>query len=122
MEKRVTFNERWLPYLLVAPQIAITLVFFFWPSGQAIWQSVLLVGTGGIISLPLGWALSIWLDAILKSMPDIPGALHFFVFEPRALVWHGSLLAVTAALAAVYPMWLVARLPIAATLRNEVVS
>lgn len=42
MEKRVTFNERWLPYLLVAPQIIITLVFFFWPSGQAIWQSVLL--------------------------------------------------------------------------------
>jgi sn-glycerol 3-phosphate transport system permease protein len=42
MEKRVTFNERWLPYLLVAPQMIITLVFFFWPSGQAIWQSVLL--------------------------------------------------------------------------------
>jgi sn-glycerol 3-phosphate transport system permease protein len=42
MEKRVTFNERWLPYLLVAPQILITLVFFFWPSGQAIWQSVLI--------------------------------------------------------------------------------
>ncbi|GEP60379.1 sn-glycerol-3-phosphate ABC transporter permease UgpA [Reyranella soli] len=41
MEKRVTFNERWLPYLLVAPQIVITLVFFFWPSGEAIWQSVL---------------------------------------------------------------------------------
>ncbi|MBM3644929.1 MAG: sn-glycerol-3-phosphate ABC transporter permease UgpA [Alphaproteobacteria bacterium] len=42
MEKRVAFNERWLPYLLVSPQILITLVFFFWPSGQAIWQSVLL--------------------------------------------------------------------------------
>ena len=41
MEKRVTFNERWLPYLLVTPQIVITLVFFFWPSGQAIWQSVI---------------------------------------------------------------------------------
>jgi len=41
MEKRVTFNERTLPYLLVAPQIVITLVFFFWPSGQAVWQSVL---------------------------------------------------------------------------------
>ena len=41
MEKRVTFNERWLPYLLVAPQIVITLVFFFWPSGEAIWQSVI---------------------------------------------------------------------------------
>ena len=42
MEKRVTFNERWLPYLLVAPQMVITLVFFFWPSGQAIWQSLLI--------------------------------------------------------------------------------
>jgi sn-glycerol 3-phosphate transport system permease protein len=41
MEKRVTFHERWLPYLLVTPQIVITLVFFFWPSGQAIWQSVI---------------------------------------------------------------------------------
>ncbi len=42
MEKRVTFNERWLPYLLVAPQLVVTLVFFFWPSGQMIWQSLLL--------------------------------------------------------------------------------
>ncbi|SKA32333.1 glycerol 3-phosphate ABC transporter membrane protein [Enhydrobacter aerosaccus] len=42
MEKRVTFNERWLPYLLVAPQIVVTLVFFFWPSAQMIWQSTLL--------------------------------------------------------------------------------
>ena len=42
MEKRVTFNERWLPYMLVAPQIIITLVFFFWPSGQMIWQSLIL--------------------------------------------------------------------------------
>ena len=43
MEKRVTFNERWLPYLLVAPQIVITLVFFFWPSGQAIASADVLV-------------------------------------------------------------------------------
>ena len=42
MEKRVTFNERWLPYVLVAPQILITLVFFFWPSGQMVWQSLIL--------------------------------------------------------------------------------
>jgi len=40
MEKRVTFNDRWLPYVLVAPQIIITLVFFFWPSGQMLFQSV----------------------------------------------------------------------------------
>src|SRR4051812_14770330 len=41
MEKRVVFNERLLPYLLVAPQIVITLIFFFWPSGQMIWQSMI---------------------------------------------------------------------------------
>ena len=40
MEKRVVFNNRLLPYLLVAPQIIITLVFFFWPSGQMLFQSV----------------------------------------------------------------------------------
>lgn len=42
MEKRVTFNTRWLPYLLLGPQLIITLVFFFWPSGQAMYQSVLI--------------------------------------------------------------------------------
>jgi sn-glycerol 3-phosphate transport system permease protein len=42
VEKRVVFRSRWLPYLLVAPQIAITLVFFFWPAGQALYQSVLM--------------------------------------------------------------------------------
>jgi ABC-type lipoprotein release transport system permease subunit len=44
------------------------------------------------------------------------------VFEPRALVVHAALLGTTALLASAYPMWLVARLPIAATLRNEVVG
>src|SRR6185436_9229060 len=39
MEKRVVFRSAWLPYALVAPQIAITLVFFFWPAGQAVWYS-----------------------------------------------------------------------------------
>ena len=41
MEKRVVFRSRWLPYVLVAPQIVITLVFFFWPAGQALYQSLL---------------------------------------------------------------------------------
>ena len=39
-EKRVVFRSRWLPYVLVAPQIAITLVFFYWPAIQALYQSV----------------------------------------------------------------------------------
>lgn len=41
MEKRVRFKSRWLPWLLVAPQMAIVLVFFFWPAAQALYQSVL---------------------------------------------------------------------------------
>jgi ABC-type lipoprotein release transport system permease subunit len=85
-------------------------------------QSALLVGCGGALALPLGVGLSIWLDRILKAMPGIPAALHFFVFEPRALLLHAALLGVTAVLAALYPMRLVATLPIAATLRNEIVS
>jgi sn-glycerol 3-phosphate transport system permease protein len=42
MEKRVVFRSSWLPYALVAPQMAITLVFFFWPASQALFQSMLL--------------------------------------------------------------------------------
>jgi sn-glycerol 3-phosphate transport system permease protein len=38
---RVTFPQKLLPYLLLAPQIAITIVFFFWPASQAIYQSAL---------------------------------------------------------------------------------
>ena len=41
MERRVIFPNKLLPYLLVAPQLAVTLVFFFWPAGQAIHMSVL---------------------------------------------------------------------------------
>jgi putative ABC transport system permease protein len=85
-------------------------------------QGALLVGVGGLLALPLGMALSVWLDRILKAMPGIPAAMHFFVFEPRALALHVALLAATTLLASSYPMWLVARLPIAATLRNEVVG
>ena len=42
MEKRAIFRQRWLPYALLAPQLAITIVFFYFPAGQAIWQSFLI--------------------------------------------------------------------------------
>jgi sn-glycerol 3-phosphate transport system permease protein len=48
MEKRVVFRSAWLPYLLVAPQIAITVVFFFWPAFQAFWYSFLLQDAFGL--------------------------------------------------------------------------
>lgn len=91
-------------------------------AGDVFAQGALLVAVGGALALPLGWLLSLWLDRILKAMPGIPTTMHFFVFEPRALVAHVGLLVATALLASAYPMWLVARLPIATTLRNEVVG
>lgn len=54
MQKRVTFKNRWLPYLLVAPQLAVTLVFFFWPAGQAIWQSMYLPDPFGLSEVFVG--------------------------------------------------------------------
>ncbi|GLS33222.1 sn-glycerol 3-phosphate transport system permease protein [Mesorhizobium albiziae] len=41
MTPRVVFPNKILPYLLVAPQLAITLVFFYWPASQALYQSML---------------------------------------------------------------------------------
>ena len=38
-EKRVVFRSSWLPWLLLAPQVAVILVFFFWPAAQALLQS-----------------------------------------------------------------------------------
>jgi len=48
MEKRVTFKGVWLPLLLILPQIAVTLVFFFYPAGQAIWQSLFIPDPFGL--------------------------------------------------------------------------
>lgn len=48
MEKRVRFRSTWLPWLLVAPQMAVVLVFFFWPAAQALYQSVLQQDAFGI--------------------------------------------------------------------------
>ena len=85
-------------------------------------ESALLVGVGGVAALPVGGLLAIVLDRILRHMPGVPARLHFFVFEPRTVVLHAALLCVTGVLAALYPIWLAARLPIAATLRREIVS
>jgi sn-glycerol 3-phosphate transport system permease protein len=64
MEKRVTFNERTLPYLLVAPQILVTLIFFFWPSGQMVWQSLLIEDAFG------GNTKFVWFDNFLHLFSE----------------------------------------------------
>ena len=48
MEKRAVFSSRLLPYALLVPQVAITLIFFYWPAVQALWQSFLLQDAFGL--------------------------------------------------------------------------
>ena len=50
MDKRVVFRSAWLPYLLVAPQLLITIVFFFWPAAQALWFAFLRQDAFGLSS------------------------------------------------------------------------
>jgi len=50
MQKRVTFRNPWLPYLLLAPQVIITLIFFIWPASQALFQSLLVEDPFGLRS------------------------------------------------------------------------
>lgn len=55
MEKRVVFTHKTLPYLLLVPQLAITVVFFFLPAGQAMWQSFRMEDAFGLSSRFVGW-------------------------------------------------------------------
>ncbi len=48
MQKRTVFRHSTLPYVLIAPQIAITLIFFIWPASQALYQSMLLEDAFGL--------------------------------------------------------------------------
>jgi len=87
-----------------------------------LWEAALLVGIGGLFALPLGELLAMLLDRILRRMPGLPSGLHFFVFEPKSLALHAAVLVATALVAAMYPVWLAVKLPIAQTLRQEIVS
>jgi len=91
-------------------------------AANLLWESALLVGVGGAAAIPVGGLLAIVLDRILRQMPGVPARLHFFVFEPRTVLVHAALLCATGAVAAIYPIWIATRLPIAATLRREILS
>ncbi len=54
MEKRVTFKGWFLPLLLVLPQAIVSAVFFFYPAGQAVWQSMFIPDPFGLKSQFVG--------------------------------------------------------------------
>jgi sn-glycerol 3-phosphate transport system permease protein len=55
MDKSVSFSNRLLPYLLLAPQLAITIVFFYWPASQALQLSFLREDAFGLSSEFVGF-------------------------------------------------------------------
>lgn len=54
MNQRVTFRGWWLPVLLIAPQVLVSAVFFYYPAGQAIWQSLFIPDPFGLSSRFVG--------------------------------------------------------------------
>ena len=91
MRRRVIFDDKVLPYLLLAPQIAITLAFFFWPAGQAVYQSFLLQDPFGLRQT------FVWFDnfrALLRDPLYLDAAGRTLVFSGAvtALSMGGGLL------------------------------
>jgi len=83
MQKRSVFNNRLLPYALIAPQIAITLIFFYWPASQALWQSFLLQDAFGLSTS------FIWFENYrdLFAQPDYYNTMwNTFVFSTAVTV------------------------------------
>ncbi len=78
MQKQSVFQSRWLPYLLVAPQLAVVLIFFYWPAVQAVIQSFLLQDAFGLSTT------FIWFENYkdVLSQPDYFNAIvRTFVFS-----------------------------------------
>ena len=109
---RPVFRSRWLPYLLVAPQLIITVIFFIWPAGEALWYSLQSVDPFGFSSQFVGldnfvtlFHDSYYLDSFWTTIkfstfqtlmllpyavaPAVAAVLWIFLFNPgRGLITH----------------------------------
>jgi sn-glycerol 3-phosphate transport system permease protein len=91
MLKRVHFGPSVLPFLLVGPQILITLIFFIWPASQALYQSVLIEDAFGLSSE------FVWFDNFIELFEDrgyweAVGRTFFFSALVAALSMSAALL------------------------------
>jgi putative ABC transport system permease protein len=88
---------------------------------QVLAEGVALTVVGGTIGVLLGFGTARYLDSILTSFPGLPAAFSFFVPRPDTIATAVVVLLLTGSLAGLYPAWLAARAPIAATLRSEAI-
>jgi putative ABC transport system permease protein len=86
---------------------------------QVLTEGTVLTVAGTVLGVLLGLATARYLDSILTSFPGLPAAFSFFVPRMENLITAGLVLLLTGSLAGLYPAWLAARAPIAATLRSE---
>jgi putative ABC transport system permease protein len=87
--------------------------------GQVLLEGTILTLIGTGLGIVLGLVTARYLDSILTSFPGLPAAFSFFVPRRASLTTAGLVLLFTGTVAGLYPAWLAARLPIAATLRAE---
>ena len=86
---------------------------------QVLAEGAALTFAGAVLGILLGLATARYLDSILGDFPDLPAGFSFFVPRADALAIAAAVLLLTGAVAGLYPAWLAARAPIAATLREE---
>jgi putative ABC transport system permease protein len=86
---------------------------------QVLAEGTVLMVLGSFLGILLGLMTARYLDAILTSFPGLPATFSFFVPRADTLSRAGAVLVLTGSIAGLYPAWLAARAPIAATLRTE---
>lgn len=89
---------------------------------QIVIESLVISVAGALLGLVLGLVTARWLNGILASFPGLPRAIDFFLFQPRAAWTSLAMLVGAGILAALYPSWRAASLPIARTLHEEAVA
>jgi len=100
MQKQSVFTSRWLPWLLIAPQMIVVLVFFYWPAAQAVRQSFLLQDAFGLSTI------FVWFENYKELLADpdyFASVVRTFVFA-AALAFSSLSLALLLAVMADKPL------------------
>jgi sn-glycerol 3-phosphate transport system permease protein len=94
--KRTVFRNRWLPYALVAPQLAVTMMFFFWPAGKSLYLSLFMSPPFGGRDVFVGLAN---FSALVTTPDYYDSVINSFIFSGGVTVFSVVVSLVVAGLA-----------------------